>query len=226
MFYGGSELGFVTISDFSKYPDVDILDVSFPLPDKLTDIKICDDFLLFTTKDDPNPGALHVYKKAMRDNETDTIAAPSEIQSIEVGVGPDNIIVSKDCMIVATANEGEGSYEESLINPVGSVSIVRGPLDDKDATTHTLVGLDVWSEEELLAQGVHLTLSLNAMKYWSAELGLNFDDAISSYTPDMNLEPEYLAFSADESQIFVNLQENNALVVINVENNTAIDIYP
>ena len=42
----------------------------------------------------------------------------------------------------------------------------------------------------------------------------------------MNLEPEYLAFSADESQIFVNLQENNALVVINVENNTAIDIYP
>jgi len=213
----------VTISDFSTFPTtVDTLDISFPLPDSLTDIKICGDYLFYTTKDDPNPGTLNIYKKAFKTNET--ITAPEFMQAIEVGVGPDNILVSKDCMTVATANEGEGDYEVELINPVGSVSIIRGPFD-ADTVSNTLVSLNNWSEDELLEAGVHLPLSLNAMKYWSAELGLNFDSAIENYTPDMGLEPEYLAFSADESHIFVNLQENNALVVINVTSDTATAIY-
>ena len=227
LFYGGSEIGFVTISDFSSYPDnVATLDISFPLPDALTDIKICGDYLFFTTKDDPNPGLLNIYSKA-RNEGGGNFTAPELIQSIETGAGPDNILVSKDCMTVATANEGEGDYEEELVNPVGSVSIIRGPFDDtENPPSHTLVSLNEWTEDELLEMGVHLPLSLNAMKYWSAELGLDFDAVIASYTPDVMLEPEYLAFSEDESQIFVNLQENNAVVVVNVANNTAIDIHP
>lgn len=213
----------MTISDFADYPDnVETLDISFALPDSLTDIKICGDYLLYTTKDDPNPGMLHIYEKAKRNN--DTISAPMLLQQVEVGVGPDNILVSKDCLTVATANEGEGDYDETFVNPVGSVSIVRGPFNE-GVFNHTLVALDVWTEEELLEQGVHLPLSRNAMIYWSAALGLDFSAAIESYTPDSMLEPEYLAFSEDEGKIFVNLQENNALVVIDVESNTATDIH-
>lgn len=226
LFYGGSEIGFVTISDFNEYPDnVETLDISFPLPDSLTDIKICGEYLFYTTKDDPNPGMLHIYHKAMRNGTSFT--APMLLQQVDVGVGPDNILVSKDCNTVATANEGEGDYDDDtgLVNPVGSVSIVRGPFKD-GVFNHTIVSLDVWSEEELLEMGVHLPLSQNAMIYWSATLGLDFSEAIESYTPDSMLEPEYLAFSGDEEKIFVNLQENNALIVIDVQSNTATDIHP
>jgi hypothetical protein len=115
-----------------------------------------------------------------------------------------------------------------LIDPVGSVSIVRGPFDGVAgaAPRHTLVSLDRWTEAELISKGVHLPLSRNAMQYWNATLDqVKFELAINAYTPDMMLEPEYVVFSHDETQIFVNLQENNALVTIDVVTNRATDIY-
>lgn len=239
LFYGASELGFVTISDFATYPtNVTTLNISFALTESMTDIKICGDYLFYTTKHDPDPGTLHVYRKAVRraiekndDGPPQFITAPRLLYEIPVGVGPDNIAVSKDCAVVATANEGEGDYSSEtglLIDPVGSVSIVRGPFNDDGAAAprHTLVALDRWTEAELISKGVHLPLSRNAMQYWNATLDqVNFDLAINAYTPDMMLEPEYVVFSHDETQIFVNLQENNALVTIDVVTNTATDIY-
>jgi hypothetical protein len=240
IFYGGSERGFVTVSDFANYPDtVVVTDAGFPLTNSLTDIKVCGDWLFVSTKDDPNPGMLHIYQAAMRmTNDADTnnnntsssnITAPVLLHSVPVGVGPDNILVSSDCLLVATADEGEGDYSDDtgLINPVGTVTIVRGPFDDPATLPNaTTVSLNVWTETELLQKGVHLTLSLNASMYWNATLpGADFTNVIDSYTPDMNLEPEYLAFGAGETTIYANLQENNAVVVIDVETNTATDIF-
>jgi hypothetical protein len=77
-----------------------------------------------------------------------------------------------------------------------------------------------------MAKGVHFPLSLNAMRYWNATLDeANFVQAIATYTPAMMLEPEYVTFSHDERHIFANLQENNALVVIDVATSLATDIY-
>lgn len=229
LFYGGSEIGFVTISDFSAYPAVTVTDVGFPLTDSLTDIKICDDFLFVTIKNDPGNGKLLVYSTASI-AATGEYVAPVLLQSLTVGAGPDNILVSKDCMTVVTANEGEGVYGDStgLINPVGSVSILNGPFGaDSSGIVNTLVSLNQWTEAELLEKGVHLPLSLNAMIYWQALLGSDIDlsEAILNYTPDASLEPEYLAFNGDESKIYVNLQENNALIVIDVPTATATDIF-
>ena len=156
---------------------------------------------------------------------------------MQVGYGPDHILTNKDdgCNIVATANEGEGVYvsdEVGLINPVGSVSILRGPFDDSaNPPSNDLVSFDQWTEEELIDMGIHLPLSRNGMIYWNSysdEIDVNFDDAIANYRPDMNLEPEYLAWGGggDNSKIYVNLQENSAVIVIDVETNTATDIYP
>lgn len=228
LFYGGSELGFVTISDFSAYPTVvKITDVGFPLSDSLTDIRVCDDLLFVTTKDDPNPGKLLVYKSAKRKADG-TYTAPVLVHTIVVGFGPDNILVSKNCQVVATANEGEGDYNDAtgLINPVGSVSIVRGPFNDTTKTpTNNLVSLNKWTEAELLSKGVHLPLPRNALIYWNAVGAANFTEAINKYTPDAGLEPEYLAFNEAETTIYASLQENNAVVVINVNTNTATDIF-
>jgi hypothetical protein len=179
-----------------------------------------------TTKDDPNPAALHVYNAVTRSGDNGSLVEPTLIQSVEVGVGADNILVSKDCSIVATANEGEGQYDEFLVNPEGSVSIIRGPFNDtSNPPSMTLVSLNKWTDEELLDKKVNMPLSLNAMMYWNNFDGINFTAAIEAYTPASVLEPEYLAWGQDESKLYVNLQENNALVIVDVATNEAESIY-
>jgi len=227
IFYGGSELGFVTINDFENYPDVTQADFGIQLEYTLTDIKVCGSLLFITTKDDPSPGSLRVYNTATR-NGTSGINPPSLIQTFEVGIGPDNIIVSEDCTMATTANEGEGDYDDTvgLINPEGSVTIVRGPFFDSTNTpTVTQVSLNKWTDDELIEMGVHLPLSLNALKYWNMMENINFTAAIESYTPATVLEPEYLAWGQNETKLYVNLQENNAMVIIDVATNEAESIH-
>jgi hypothetical protein len=241
IFYGGSERGFVSISDFSKYPDVIIAPFGITIDSEysLTDLKACGDLLFVSMEDDPKPGKLAVYSTATR-NDDGSLNAPILLQSITVGFGPDNILVSKDCNTVVTANEGEGVYsdEDGFVNPEGSISIIRGPFDaaataiargpSDAAATATTVTLDKWTEQELLDMNVHLPLSLNAMKYWSSNssgIDVNFAEAISVYTPAAALEPEYLAWGKDETKNYVNLQENNALVIVDVATNMAESIH-
>lgn len=132
-------------------------------------------------------------------------------------------------MMLVTANEGEADYDDEtgLVNPAGSVSIVRGPFNDTSTPpTVSQVSLNHWTDNELIAMGVHLSLSKNAMMYWSQVLSLNFTDAIANYQTEQSLEPEYLAWNDDETIIYCNLQENNALVVIDVATNNATAIHP
>jgi hypothetical protein len=90
IFYGGSELGVVTVSDFGKYPNESVvLDVAIPLNYTLTDVEVCGGLLFASTKDDPNPGHVHVYTAAKRNGSS--IIPPTLIQSIQVGVGPDDM---------------------------------------------------------------------------------------------------------------------------------------
>jgi len=227
IFYGGSEIGYLTVSDFSGFPD-DVKHADFVLPfeDGITDVKGCGDFLFVVTKDDPNPATVSIFTTATR-NGNGNLIEPTLIQAVEVGYGADNILINKNCTIAATADEGEGDYadETGLINPPGSVTILRGPFDGGDIQVST-VALDKWTDEELIEMGVHLPLSLNALKYWNASTpDIDFSNAIDSYTTASVLEPEYLAFSADESKLYVNLQENSALVVVDVATNEAESIH-
>ena len=229
IFYGGSEQGVITVSDYATYPDSVSTPIGLSVTDTVTDLRGCGGLLFVTTKDDPNPGTLHVFTEATR-AEDGSLIAPSIIQSLAVGIGPDNIAVTKDCLTMATANEGEAYYDDELgfINPAGSVSILRGPFDNADAPpSNTLVSLNEWTEEILIQRKVHLPLSLNAMIYWSNVLGDDFNatNALENYSPDQVLEPEYVVFSADEKMILCNLQDNNAVVYIDVETNTATNIF-
>lgn len=69
----------------------------------------------------------------------------------------------------------------------------------------TEVSLNKWTDEELIDMGVHLPLSLNAMKYWNQFDGINFTAAIASYTLAFVLEPEYLGWGQNETKLYVNL---------------------
>jgi hypothetical protein len=113
-----------------------------------------------------------------------------------------------------------------LVNPPGSVSLIN--LEDLDNISSTDVPF-LWSDEELMAKDIHLPLSLNALEYWDEHSAIaddvNFTLARATYTTASVLEPEWLEWTADDKYVLVNLQENAALVKINVETATAEDIY-
>ena len=101
---------------------------------------------------------------------------------------------------------------------------------------HPQVRLDALapSDEHLIGLGVHLPLPLGAMEHFDLHSArhnrhggtLDLGSARRAYRPVSQLEPEYLAWSADGSKVFVNLQENAAIVTVDVATATAERISP
>ena len=219
----------ITLIDYGNGP-IEAPQLPIVVKDKntYTDVIVCSEqgIVFTTTKDDPATGALAIYAAATRSDGGD-VSKPELVHTITVGHGPDMIKPNKDCSILAVANEGEGVYEDYLINPEGSVSLVSGPFLDPSSPPAVSHVTFPWTDDELLAKGVHLPLSKNALEYWDEHSGmdLNFTAARATYTAASVLEPEWIVWSADEKYVLVNLQENAALVKINVEDKKAEDIY-
>lgn len=125
-------------------------------------------------------------------------------QGIEVGSLPDSVHFSPDGKYVLSANEGEprdycltdGALPTST-DPFGSVSII-------DVTATTLSAT---------------TLDFSAMNARAAEIrtaGGRIYGPGASVAQD--IEPEYIAISADSKKAFVTLQENNSVAEIDIVN--------
>jgi len=219
--YGMSEQGYLNIFKFDGdgFEDLGVsIDFSGAT---LTDVEVCKGYLFVSMLNGTEPGVVKIFQ-ALAKGETQV---PSLISTATVGVGPDMIKPNSDCSIIAVANEGEGDYgDNGLVDPVGSVSLISGFESRFASPIVTHVALDMWTDEELLAKGVHMPLTANAMEYWDDYSNiaddLDFSAARASYTPDMHLEPEYVAWSADDSKLMVNLQENSAAVIIEVNSAT------
>lgn len=127
------------------------------------------------------------------------------------------ILPNAACSVLAVANEGEGRYsdDKGLRDPPGSVDIIWD-FWARSPSVHRVSLRSLGGDKALEEKGVHLPLSLNAMTYWErfSGLDLNFTAARRAYRTDSNLEPEYLGWSSDDSKLFVNLQENNAVATI------------
>jgi hypothetical protein len=125
------------------------------------------------------------------------------ISQVEVGPMPDMITFNRDYTKILTANEGEPNSDYS-IDPEGSVSIVDltpgyASLTNSNVTT---VGFTAYNGQEtaLRAQGIRVFTT-------SASVAQDF-------------EPEYIAVSDDNTKAYVTLQENNALMTIDLTTNT------
>ena len=228
-FYGASEQGQVTVTDFSDPANPQVLPEEYMIDvgGTLTDIQVCPEkSLLFITSLTGGSGGIGdvlIYSTYKRDS----YSSVELLATIPVGYHPDNLKPNPTCDIIAVANEGEGTYddEEGLKDPVGSISII-----DVNSLTATNVPIDKWTDEELIDMGVHLPLPKKALNYWNTYSSiaddLNFDEAIDKYETAQNLEPEYLAWSADSKYLYVNLQENSAIITVDVEAMEATTIAP
>lgn len=126
------------------------------------------------------------------------------LNQVNVGMMPDMITFNHSGTKVYTANEGEPNNAYT-IDPDGSVSVVNisnGVL----APSRTHISFTAFNGQEatLRAQGIRI-------------YGLNA-------TASQDFEPEYLTISDDDSKAWLSLQENNAIVELNLTTNSIVNI--
>lgn len=128
------------------------------------------------------------------------------LNEVPAGALPDMLIFTADGNKVLVANEGEPN-DDYDVDPEGSVTII-----DISAGVN-------------FAEAKHMTLeAFNDKKMSLKNKGVRIFGNDGMATVAQDLEPEYIALSADESLAYVSCQENNALIVVDVENGEALDV--
>jgi len=130
------------------------------------------------------------------------------LKQVTVGALPDMITFSPDGTKVMTANEGQPNANYS-IDPEGSVSVI-----------------DISGGIPALSQANVSTLLFTAYNTQEATLmasGIRKLKATSTLSQDF--EPEYITISDDSQKAWVTLQENNAVIEINLATTTFTDIW-
>jgi hypothetical protein len=125
--------------------------------------------------------------------------------SVPVGALPDMLIFTPDGKTVLVANEGEPS-DDYQIDPEGSISIIDISNPANMVVRTAGFGAFDGKEAELRAKGVRI-----------------YGPGASA---SKDLEPEYIAVSADGKTAWVALQENNALAKVDIATATVTDILP
>jgi len=189
---------------------VDVFDLSTPSrPEYESTLSVVADLAVATGKPVANFGAVNslaidptftlLAVAVSASPETDNgyvafyrTADRSFLQAVEVGPLPDMLIFTPNGMRVLTANEGEPSADYTL-DPEGSISIINLSGGVAAATISTAT----FTEFDFTGSGA-VIFGPNA-------------------TPAQDVEPEYIAVSADSSTAYVVLQENNALAVVDIE---------
>jgi YVTN family beta-propeller protein len=125
------------------------------------------------------------------------------IKQITVGALPDMVTFSPDGKYIVSANEGEPNADYT-VDPVGSISIIN--VDD-NYSVKTLTFDAFAGSYSMLAQA-----------------GFRVFGPGASFAQD--IEPEYVAVSADSKKAYVTLQENNGIAEVDLVNGTILKIHP
>lgn len=130
------------------------------------------------------------------------------LKQVKAGAMPDMITFNHAGTRVITANEGEPNATYTN-DPEGSITVVdiSGGIASLSQANVTQIGFTAYNGQEttLKAQGIRI--------YGGP-----------SPTASRDFEPEYVSVSKDDSKAWVTLQENNAVVEINLTNNTITNI--
>jgi Lamin Tail Domain/Secretion system C-terminal sorting domain len=129
------------------------------------------------------------------------------ITQLKVGVLPDMVAISPDGNWIMTADEAQPN-DAYTIDPEGSVHLVdmRSGVYYVTQADVTRIGFTTFNarKSEIQATGVRV---FGKMK-----------DSTTTVSVAQDLEPEYIAFAPDSRRAMVVLQENNAVVMIDVLN--------
>lgn len=146
----------------------------------------------------------------------------SFIKAVKVGALPDMLTFTPDGKKVLVANEGEPKNDYS-VDPEGSISIINinNSVPEDLSSTINLTS-DITFSSDLLDDNDFNTDAKRLALLKAA--GLKFAGPIGT-TLAQSLEPEYITVNDDSKTAYVSLQENNAIGILNLEENT-IEIKP
>ena len=133
-------------------------------------------------------------------------AAGTYLNSVPVGALPDMVTFTKDGKYVLVACEGEPS-DDYTIDPEGSVGVIDISGGVNSATVK-------------IASFTAFNDNISQLK----AQGLNIYGPGATLAQDM--EPEYIAVSADSTKAWVTCQENNAIAEVDIASATVAAIYP
>ena len=164
------------------------------------------------------PGFVQVYEIA------DLIqgVTPFPSKTFQVGALPDSIAFTPDGTKILSANEGE--VEALDDDPAGSISLV-----DLATDTVTTIGFESFFQG-LIDSGNIGDLFDSGYRFIGNEItqpvGTPVDPStLTAAQLAQDVEPEFITVSADGSQAFVTLQENNALAVIDLDTFEIADVF-
>ncbi|MCR5889865.1 choice-of-anchor I family protein [Hymenobacter sp. J193] len=135
------------------------------------------------------------------------------LKQLTVGALPDMITFSPDGKLLLTANEGEPKSDYSL-DPEGSVSIID--------LTGGVAGL---SQESVTTVGFS-SYNGQAAQLRQAGIRLYGGTAAAPSSVAQDLEPEYVAVSADSRVAYITLQENNAIATLDLTTKQFTALHP
>ncbi|MCA9688207.1 MAG: choice-of-anchor I family protein, partial [Myxococcales bacterium] len=182
-------------------PGIDVVDITDPTAPKLTDTIDTQPYGDAPTSVDVHDGVVAVAVVAAPYTDPGRVAFfdasdLSPIVDVAVGSLPDMVTFTPDGARLLVANEGSPD-DDYLEDPEGTISVI-----DLEGGVASLQQSDVKSAG-------FTGFALNEL-----------DPTIRIFGPDVtvarDLEPEYIAVSADSKTAWVTLQENNALAIVDI----------
>ncbi|XP_019614604.1 PREDICTED: mesenchyme-specific cell surface glycoprotein-like [Branchiostoma belcheri] len=180
-----------------------------------TDVEYCGGFVALSREHEHKglPGHVLIYEAYRGAGDM------RQVYQARVGGSPDMLLFTRDCRKLIVANEGKdgGDGNGNFLNPEGSLTIIDFSSDDLPNSDHIqtrTVNFRKFDErqDEYAARGVRWV-------YRGEEIGI--PNRLSE-----ELEPEYVTLSKDETKAYVGLQENNAVIVVDLVTATAEELYP
>lgn len=196
---------------------VDVLDISNPAePSLVSTLDLSAQDSVDFTAGGPNSvavanGTLAVAIEADTKQDAGRVyfydaASLAFLASAEAGALPDMVTFTPDGNYVLVANEGEPSGDYS-VDPEGSVSLI-----------------------DISAGVANASVSHASFTSFNSQAAALKADGVRLFGPGasvaQDLEPEYIAVSADSATAWVTLQENNALAMVDIASATVTDIVP
>jgi len=135
------------------------------------------------------------------------------LATFEAGHHPDMIVFSPDGRFLLTANEGEPT-DDYTFDGAGSITVIDTTSGLNEATVR-LADFRAFDSQRgaLRERGLRI-------------FGPSLTHADAQATVAEDIEPEYIAVSADSKRAWVTLQENNAIAEIDLEQAQVVAIHP